>query len=538
MPPTRSSTRRRSSLEPADPQREPHGRHDARLRGDAALRRRRAARRHDPAAVHRIGGPELRRVRAARHHADARRRLERLRRQGAVGRQDRSSIRRSRRRSSPRRTSSSATSRSTARRAARRTSAASPASGSPCATAARTAVVEGVGDHGCEYMTGGRVVVLGPTGRNFAAGMSGGIAYVLDAAGDFQRRCNQRDGRPRAARASWRTSSSCAALDPAARRVHRQRARARACSPTGSAVGRDVRQGDAARLQARARGAGRAAAARPRRVVRASSSGSPPMGKATGFIEIARKKHPTRPVAERLRDWREVYLPYPEPALHGSGGALHGLRHSVLPQRLPARQSHSGLERSRLPRPVADGDRSAARDQQLPRVHRPALPGAVRRRVRARHQQRPGHDQGGRGRDHRPRVRRRLGRGAAAGDAHRQARRGRRLGPGRPRRRRAAEPRRPLRHGVRARRSHRRPAPLRHPRVQAGEALPRSAARAHDARKASRSAPAATSASTCRSTSCAREFDAIVLAGGVDAAARSAGARAASSRASTSRWST
>src|SRR6201999_3219096 len=44
-----------------------------------------------------------------------------------------------------------------------------------------TAVVEGVGDHGCEYMTGGLVVVLGPTGRNFAAGMSGGVAYVLDA---------------------------------------------------------------------------------------------------------------------------------------------------------------------------------------------------------------------------------------------------------------------------------------------------------------------------------------------------------------------
>ena len=43
-----------------------------------------------------------------------------------------------------------------------------------------TAVVEGVGDHGCEYMTGGRVVVLGPTGRNFAAGMSGGVAFVLD----------------------------------------------------------------------------------------------------------------------------------------------------------------------------------------------------------------------------------------------------------------------------------------------------------------------------------------------------------------------
>jgi glutamate synthase (NADPH/NADH) large chain len=52
------------------------------------------------------------------------------------------------------------------------------------------AVVEGVGDHGCEYMTGGTVVVLGPTGRNFAAGMSGGIAYVLDADGEFARRCN------------------------------------------------------------------------------------------------------------------------------------------------------------------------------------------------------------------------------------------------------------------------------------------------------------------------------------------------------------
>ena len=52
------------------------------------------------------------------------------------------------------------------------------------------AVVEGVGDHGCEYMTGGRVVVLGPTGRNFAAGMSGGIAYVLDEEGAFAKRCN------------------------------------------------------------------------------------------------------------------------------------------------------------------------------------------------------------------------------------------------------------------------------------------------------------------------------------------------------------
>ena len=52
------------------------------------------------------------------------------------------------------------------------------------------AVVEGIGDHGCEYMTGGRVVVIGETGRNFGAGMSGGIAYVLDRDNQFASRCN------------------------------------------------------------------------------------------------------------------------------------------------------------------------------------------------------------------------------------------------------------------------------------------------------------------------------------------------------------
>ena len=53
-----------------------------------------------------------------------------------------------------------------------------------------TAVVEGTGDHGCEYMTGGTVLVLGKTGRNFAAGMSGGVAYVYDEDGQFSKRCN------------------------------------------------------------------------------------------------------------------------------------------------------------------------------------------------------------------------------------------------------------------------------------------------------------------------------------------------------------
>ena len=88
------------------------------------------------------------------------------------------------------------------------------------------AVIEGVGDHGCEYMTGGHVVVLGPTGRNFAAGMSGGIAYVLDEDGGFAGRCNMRARRPRGARGRGRRAR------PALVEEHRER--------TGSTVAERV----------------------------------------------------------------------------------------------------------------------------------------------------------------------------------------------------------------------------------------------------------------------------------------------------------
>ena len=89
-----------------------------------------------------------------------------------------------------RKTSSSATWRFTARRAAKSYIRGMAGERFGVRNSGVNAVVEAVGDHGCEYMTGGRVVVLGPTGRNFAAGMSGGIAYVLDEAGDFATRCN------------------------------------------------------------------------------------------------------------------------------------------------------------------------------------------------------------------------------------------------------------------------------------------------------------------------------------------------------------
>ena len=139
------------------------------------------------------------------------------------------------------------------------------------------------------------------------------------------------------------------------------------------------------------------------------------MGKPTGFIEIHRKKHPTRPVAERIHDWREVYLPYPQPVLEGQAARCMDCG-------IPF--CHQGCPLGNL---IPDWNDLVYRDrwrQAIDRLHAtnnfpeftgPAVPGAVRRLVRARHQRRPGHDQVDRGLDHRARVRRRLGDRAAAG---------------------------------------------------------------------------------------------------------------------------
>ena len=111
------------------------------------------------------------------------------------------------------------------------------------------AVVEGVGDHGCEYMTGGRVVVLGPTGRNFAAGMSGGEAYVLDEDGRFPARCNPDmvDLEPSRTRDDELAAAADHAAHPGARAAPTPRALLLHWEPHAA----EVRQGDAARLQAR-----------------------------------------------------------------------------------------------------------------------------------------------------------------------------------------------------------------------------------------------------------------------------------------------
>ena len=122
---------------PAGPQRQPDGRHDARPRGDQAVRRRRAARRHDRRHAHGLGRPVVRRVPAARHHAAAVRRRQRLRRQGAVGRAHRRAPRPQRGPVRASTTSSPATSSATARPPGRSSCAAWSASGSASATPAR-----------------------------------------------------------------------------------------------------------------------------------------------------------------------------------------------------------------------------------------------------------------------------------------------------------------------------------------------------------------------------------------------------------------
>ena len=213
------------------------------------------------------------------------------------------------------------------------------------------AVVEGCGDHGCEYMTGGHVVVLGPTGRNFAAGMSGGIAYVLDL---DPARCNQ-------------TLVGLEPLDAEdARLVHALVAEH--VGRTGSTVQLDIdaaRQGHPARVQA-----GAPAGRRPVR-------GGRVMADPKGFLEVERIEPPERDPRTRTKDHHEIFLTLEAGRAARAGAALHGLRRPVLPQRLPARQPHPGVERPRPPRRVAARAGPAARDEQLPRVHGADLPGAV-----------------------------------------------------------------------------------------------------------------------------------------------------------------
>ena len=155
-----------------------------------------------------------------------------------------------------------------------------------------SAVVEGVGDHGCEYMTGGRVVVLGPTGRNFAAGMSGGIAYVLDPDGELRAPLQHGAGRPREADRARRGRRASQTWSPSTRAAPARRSPRSCSSEWDERLGeftkvmpRDYRRA----LEMQLAGRNRRMAA-PRWACRRRADAT----NARGFLEIERVEQPER----------------------------------------------------------------------------------------------------------------------------------------------------------------------------------------------------------------------------------------------------
>ena len=204
-----------------------------------------------------------------------------------------------------------ATSSATARRRARSSSAGGVGERFCVRNSGATAVVEGVGDHGCEYMTGGRVLVLGKTGRNFAAGMCGGTAYVLDLeAPPGQPRA--RRPRPRAGRRRRRSSSTLVTRhheetgSPVAEELL-------ADWPAAVARFTEVMPRDYRRvLEARGRRRGATVSTRTRPT---AGSWRCCMADPRGLPEDDRAVAERRPVDERVHDWNEVYPGGPGRAL-------------------------------------------------------------------------------------------------------------------------------------------------------------------------------------------------------------------------------
>ena len=242
------------------------------------------------------------------------------------------------------------------------------------------------------------------------------------------------------------------------------------------------------------------------------------MGKPTGFLEIERQDRGLREgrgAPEALAASSSCRCR--RPRSRKQARALHGLRHPVLPQRLPGQQPDPGLERPGLPRPTgSDALETLHSTNNFPEFTGRICPAPCEAACTLNIDDNPvtiksiecaivdrGWDEGWIA----PQLRR-------AED--RQARRRRRLGPGRPGLRAAARARRPCGDGVREGRPHRRPAALRHPRLQDGEAPHRPPHARRWRPKAWSSAPASRSASTSRSSRCSRTIDAVVLAGGAE----------------------
>ena len=167
-----------------------------------------------------------------------------------------------------------------------------------------TAVVEGVGDHGCEYMTGGTVLVLGRTGRNFAAGMSGGVAYVLDL--DLER-----VNAELVEVSALRPDDETAVRELLEKHLHGPSPPSRpGCSRTGRLGEAAFTLVPAARLPARPRrrAAAEARASTPTAPKCGSGSWRPPVADPQGFLKTRERELPARrPVPVRIMDWKEVY---------------------------------------------------------------------------------------------------------------------------------------------------------------------------------------------------------------------------------------
>jgi glutamate synthase (NADPH/NADH) len=274
---------------------------DAVGRAGEALRERRSAGRHDPLQLHRLGGAELRCVAREGVSLTLEGEANDYMGKGLSGgrivvfppkvsrfdpaegdsRRQRRAVRRDERRRVPQRRR---------RRAVlRRNSGA-------------TAVVEGVGDHGCEYMTGGVVVVLGKTGRNFAAGMSGGVAFVLNLDQKFERRCNTSMVALEAGggRSGRRASQEA---DQPARALHRQRTRRRVLANWDAMLPKFVRVMPTEyrkALEARER----------ERLTEVKSDGG--NGRSTRVPHDQARRAAAEAGARATKDWREFYVPAPD----------------------------------------------------------------------------------------------------------------------------------------------------------------------------------------------------------------------------------
>ena len=510
----------------AGAQRQPHRRHDARRRGHPPVRRRRAARGHHRHHLHRLGRAVVRRVPAARHHAAAGRRRQRLRRQGPVRRP---------RRGAPAR--------------ARATFAAEDN-----VIAGNTLLYGATGGYAVRPRPGRRAVLRPQLRRDRRRRGRGRPRLRVhdrrpgrDPRADRPQRRRRherrhrlrarprpgqgqpRDGRPRAARRGRPRDAAPDARRATSRRPARRSPQALLVD--GRPARRALHQGDAARLQA---GAARHGAGRGRTAPTSTRRSWPPR---SGREQ--RHGRPHRLPQARPRDADPAPGRRAHPRLEG------GLR--GLPAGAPARRrpraawtaaSRSATTAARSATSSRSGTtwstrttgtrrhRAPARDQQLPGVHRPAVPGAVRGRLRARHQRRRRDHQADRGRDRRPGLRRRAG-SRRSRRASAPASRSPSSAPARP----VSPP--PSSSPGPATRSSCSSGPtaigglLRYgiPEFKMEKRGPRPPARA-DARRGHRaSAPASTSASTSRSSSCARDYDAVVLAGGSTARPRPARAR-------------